>query len=284
MCFTCTDISFDLNIQKRGRETMTLKDVAIQAALGGGKILKENFGTISGKDIEDKNPFDYVTIIDKKSEQFIIDFISKHYPDHKIFAEESGKTEQKHENRWIIDPLDGTTNYIHGYPNSAVSIALEKKGGIILGVIYDPFRNELFYAEKTKGAYLNNKPIHVSTRSKEKHCLIATGFPFRNRNFLSLYWDILSEIFMAVSGIRRTGSAALDLAHVACGRFDGFWELKLSPWDIAAGSIIIEEAGGRITDFEGKNRHIWTGDVVASNNLIHEFLLKKIQKVFSCNP
>ncbi len=263
---------------------MTPKKVAISAALKAGKIIKDSLGTISSNDIENKNVFDYVTVIDKKSEQFIIDSIQKYFPDHEILAEESGKSNKRNESCWIIDPLDGTTNFIHGYPNSAVSIALEKNKEVILGVVYDPYRDELFYGEKGKGAFLNNRQIHVSKRTNLNHCLVATGFPFRNKNLLSLYWQVLSAIFMEVSGVRRTGSAALDLAHIACARFDGFWELKLSPWDVAAGSLIIQEAGGKITDFEGKNNYIWTGNVIASNNKIHDFLINKVMNVFTKNP
>ncbi len=263
---------------------MNEKEIAISAALGAGEILKENIGKISTANIENKKPFDFVTDIDKKSEEYIIGKIKKHFPDHEIYAEESQKNRSARDKCWIIDPLDGTTNFIHGYAINAVSIALENNGKIVLGVIYDPYRDELFCAELGKGAFLNNNPISVSNRSKLRHCLIATGFPFKNRQYLEHYWQVLAEIFMEVSGIRRTGSAALDLAHIACGRFDGFWELKLSPWDIAAGSILIEEAGGKISDFEGKSSHIWSGDVIASNNLIHDFLLSKVQNVFSCNP
>ncbi len=263
---------------------MTEKEIAIAAAIAAGNLIKHNIGKISSVDVDDKNPFDYVTVVDKNAEEIIINLISGEFPDHEIYAEESIKSITQAAPRWIIDPLDGTTNFIHGYPNSAVSIALEKKREIVLAVIYDPFRDELFFAEKGKGAYLNDKRISVSGYTNPSDCLIATGFPFKNRNFLTMYWEVLSEIFMHVSGIRRTGSAALDLAHVACGRFDGFWELKLSPWDVAAGSLMIEEAGGMISDFEGKKNHIWTGDVVASNGNIQKFLLEKVQRIFSCNP
>ena len=263
---------------------MTPKNVAISAAKNAGKIIKNRLGTISSENIKNKAVFDYVTNVDKESERLIIDLIQKHFPYHEILAEESGETGCKQANRWIIDPLDGTTNFIHGYPNSAVSIAFEKNRDLILGVIYDPYREELFYAEKGKGAFINDKQIHVSNRSNISHCLIATGFPFRNKDLLPEYWQVLSEIFLQVSGVRRTGSAALDLAHLAYGRFDGFWELKLNPWDVAAGAVIIQEAGGTISDFERKNNHVWTGNVIASNNLIHEFLLQKVKKVFQENP
>jgi myo-inositol-1(or 4)-monophosphatase len=263
---------------------MTPKELAISMAVQAGKIVRENIDKITATDIEDKSPFDYVTEIDKISEQLIISSIKKYFPSHEILAEESGAYKNINTYRWLIDPLDGTTNFIHGNPHCSISIALQKEDQIILGVIYDPFRDELYYAEKGKGAYVNNKRIYVSTQEKLSSCLIATGFPFKCRHLLDQYWLVLSEIFIEVTGIRRTGSAALDLAYVACGRFDGFWELKLSPWDVAAGSIIIEEASGKITDFEGKNNYIWTGNVVASNAIIHDFMMSKIQKVFHSNP
>ncbi len=263
---------------------MTPKELAFSIITQAGKILRENIGKITANDVEDKRPFDYVTEIDKACEQLIIAAINKNFPDHEILAEESGRNNNKNHYRWIIDPLDGTTNFIHGFPHSAISIALQKEDSIILGVTYDPYRDELYHAERGKGAYCNHKRIYVSRQTESKNCLIATGFPFKNKYLLDQYWRVLSEIFLAVSGIRRTGSAALDLAYVACGRFDGFWEAKLSPWDVAAGAIMIEEAGGKITDFEGTGNHLWNGDVVASNGVIHDFMMSKIQKVFSSNP
>ena len=261
---------------------MTIKEVALKAARNAGKILKENIG--NSINIQTKNDFDYVTEIDKKCEEQIINLIKEHFPDHSILAEESGYSDKKSDNLWIIDPLDGTTNFIHNTPHCAVSIAFERKKEIILGVIYDPFRDELFYAEKEKGAYCNNKQIYTSNQHDISHCLVATGFPFRNRDILTKYLNVFAEIFLQVSGIRRTGSAALDLAYVACGRYDGFWELKLCPWDVAAGSIILKEAGGIITDFEKKGDHVRTGNVIASNEHIHDVIYSKIQKIFPENP
>jgi len=263
---------------------MTPKELAISIAYQAGELLRNNIGKITADDVADKLPFDYVTEIDKAGEQLIINSIKENFPDHEILAEESGKNQNTHSYRWIIDPLDGTTNFIHGYPHSSISIALQKEDEMILGVIYDPYRDELYYAEQGKGAYCNDKPIHVSQQKNVNNCLIATGFPFKSRHLLEQYWKVLSAIFMEVSGIRRTGSAALDLAYVASGRFDGFWELKLSPWDIAAGAVIIEEAGGKITDFEGKKNHIGSGDVIASNSIIHDFMMSKVQSVFQSNP
>jgi myo-inositol-1(or 4)-monophosphatase len=263
---------------------MTPHEVAILSATEAGKILRDQIGKIQSEHVMNKRPFDYVTAIDRQCEALIIQNIKKYFPTHEILAEESGNSEHRDSYCWIIDPLDGTTNFIHGVPHCSVSIALAKDNDIILGVIYDPFRDELFYAEQGKGAFCNHKPIRVSSQKNENYCLVATGFPFKNKELLNQYWTALSEIFLKISGIRRTGSAALDLAYVACGRFDGFWELRLSPWDIAAGSIIILEAGGKITDFEEKSNHIWNGNVIATNAMIHDFILRIVQKTFPTNP
>lgn len=263
---------------------MTPKEVAILAAQSAGKLVRESIGTITPDNIQNKRPFDYVTAVDKACESLIIDLIRRHYPDHEILAEESGSSLQKNSFRWIIDPLDGTTNFIHHFPHSGVSIALEQEDEIILGVVYDPYRDELFFAEKGGGAFCNGKAITVSKHASPNHCLIATGFPFKEKGLIERYLSVLSSIFMAVSGIRRTGSAALDLTYVACGRFDGFFELQLSLWDIAAASIIVREAGGKITDFEGHENRLLSGNIIASNALIHEFMLTEVRKIFPTNP
>lgn len=257
---------------------MTPKELAISAAMQAGKIIRENIGKITADDVEDKRPFDYVTDIDKACEQLIIDSIKQNFPGHEILAEESGKNRNTNNYRWIIDPLDGTTNFIHGFPHSSISIALKHQDDIILGVIYDPYRDELYYAEKNHGAYCNNRPIQVSRQSNVTNCLIATGFPFKSRHLLKQYWKVLSAIFMEVSGIRRTGSAALDLAYVACGRFDGFWEMKLKPWDTAAGKLLVEEAGGKATDFSGKEFELENESILASNGLIHDEMVRTLNR------
>ncbi|MBC7187998.1 MAG: inositol monophosphatase, partial [Calditrichaeota bacterium] len=183
--------------------------------------------------------------------------------------------------RWIIDPLDGTTNFLHGYPMFSVSVAIEQAGQVIAGAIVDPVREELFLAERGRGAFLNGAPIRVSTISDPARCLLATGFPFRAKHLLELYLRSFSALFERVSGIRRAGSAALDLAYVACGRCEGFWELGLSPWDIAAGELLIEEAGGRVTDFTGAPSAVWKGNIVASNGHIHPLMMEVITAVFA---
>ena len=270
---------------------------AQKAARLAGEVILNNLGSVSKEDVNVKQASDFVTRIDKDSEQIIIKTIKERFPDHQFLAEESVK-EIAGEYRWIIDPLDGTTNYIHGYPAFAVSIALEyspctpaaflrkqeawvqDKGGIILGVIFDPLRNELFAAEKGRGAFLNRAPVKVSPATQSKDSLITTGFPFRKKQMIDPYLQLFKNIFNKVSDIRRAGSAALDLAHLACGRCDGFFEIGLSPWDIAAGSLLIEEAGGVVTDFEGGKDYLLTGNIVAGTPALHKEILKEVKDVF----
>jgi len=255
------------------------KEIAISAARKAGRLLLDNLDRTTQFIVNQKQKFDFATEIDVKSEGTIITAIKEQFSGHATFSEESAKEPAKGGYRWIIDPLDGTTNYIHNYPAFAVSIALEHDGEIILGVVYDPIRDELFCGEKGMGAYLNDRTIHVSPVVDMKDCLLATGFPVRCHQYLNQYLTSFERLFMQVSGIRRAGAAALDLAYVACGRCDGFWEVKLSPWDIAAGSLLIQEAGGVISDFWGTNQHIWTGSVVAGNKAVHREILEVVQEV-----
>src|SRR4030042_1238842 len=248
-------------------------DTAIKAARLAGLAILDNLGRISKRDISLKMASDFVTSVDRESESIIIGTIKESFPHHLILAEESIKESAGEEYRWIIDPLDGTTNYIHGYPVFSVSIALEYKSEIILGVVFDPLRNELFLAEKGAGAFLNGHPLRVSEINEIKECLITTGFPFRKKEIIDSYLKLFKNIFLKVSDLRRAGSAALDLAYLACGRCEGFFEIGLSPWDIAAGDILIKEAGGVITDFGGGHDHLLTGNVVAGIPAIHEKLL-----------
>jgi len=253
--------------------------VAMEAAQEAGKIIKERIGTITDNEITQKSISDYVTEVDVLSEKTIIIRIKNHFPEHQIMAEESSNDYKKAEYLWIIDPLDGTTNFIHGFPVFAISIALMKKGEIVLGVVYDPLKNELFYAEQGSGAFLNGKRIHVSSIKEPAFSLIATGFPFRNKQFIPSYIKIFQSLLYSVSDLRRAGAAAIDLAYVACGRVDGFFEFALSPWDIAAGTVLIKEAGGVVSDFEGGQTYLKTGHIVAGNPVIHPFLIKKINEV-----
>ncbi|TES92855.1 MAG: inositol monophosphatase [Candidatus Cloacimonadota bacterium] len=243
-------------------------------------MLLSNLGKLTHLDIDTKAKNDFVTKVDKESEECIVRILKEKTPDFDILTEETTPGEMKGEYKWIIDPLDGTTNYIHSFPFFAISIALEEKGNIVLGLVYDPLRKELFFAEKGEGAFLNDKKISVSKRSKLGECFLATGFPFRAHSYIDGYLKIFKEMFLKSSGVRRAGSAVLDLAYTACGRLDGFWEMKLSPWDVAAGSLIIKEAGGKVSDWEGGEGYIFTGNIVGSNGHIHTEMLAIIKEHF----
>ncbi len=256
-------------------------NVALNAAYRAGSIILDNLGTLGFEDVGQKQENDFVTRVDRESEQVIVETILSSFPDHRILAEEAHGETASGGYRWIIDPLDGTTNYIHGFPVFAVSIALEHEGRVVMGVVHDPLRPETFRAEKGRGAFLNDKPISVSRRSCEAGCLVATGFPFRKKDMLDLYLEAFKRVFHHSSGIRRAGAAALDLAYLAAGRCDGFFEFGLSPWDIAAGSLLIQEAGGIITDFAGSGDFLTTGNVVAGNVSVHPLILEDIKNVFS---
>ena len=262
-------------------ETIKFLSTAVRAAILAGKVIIDNLGKISKKDVDTKNTSDFVTRVDKESEKVIINTIKESFPNHFFLAEESVKEAETDKYRWIIDPLDGTTNYIHRYPVFSVSIALEYKREIILGVIYDPLRDELFTAEKGKGAFLNKNPINVSKVISLKDSLITTGFPFRSKKFIDVYLNLFKNVFRKVSDLRRAGSAALDLAYLACGRCEGFFEIGLSLWDIAAGDILIKEAGGVLTDFCGGPDYLSTGNIVAGNPAIHKKLLIEVKSLFA---
>jgi myo-inositol-1(or 4)-monophosphatase len=253
--------------------------VAFYAASNAGKILKDNFG--KSLEIDFKGDINLVTDIDRLSEKTIVEIIMDKYPDHQILAEESEGKRSESPYRWIIDPLDGTTNYAHGFPFFCVSIALEKDREIILGIIYDPLLEEFFVAEKGKGAYLNKKKIEVSSTDNLIHSLLATGFPYDLRESEENNIDHFNNFIMSAQAVRRAGSAALDLCYVAMGRFDGFWELKLSPWDVAAGSLIVKEAGGIVTDFKGGDFDIYSKEILASNKKIHNEMVQVLKKGMS---
>jgi len=247
-----------------------LLDFAIQTARDAGRILAERFGRKI--EISNKSEIDLVTESDLASEKVIIDRIRTHYPRHSILAEESGASNPDDREsgwRWIIDPLDGTTNYAHGYPCFCVSIALAYEGRMEIGVVYDPIRDEMFAAERGQGASLNSRRISVSSTMNLSAALLCTGFPYdvRERNDFARHF---AGFIMKAQGVRRDGAAALDLAYVAAGRFDGFWEEGLKPWDVAAGALIIEEAGGRVSKYRGEPLDIYSPPIVASNGLIHD--------------
>ena len=249
---------------------------AVQTARDAGRILAEKFGRVI--QVSNKGDIDLVTEADLAAEQLVIERIHSHFPRHAILAEESG-TLSVHgeysdaEYRWIVDPLDGTTNYAHGYPCFCVSIGLEQQGKLVIGVIYDPIRDELFAAERGEGATLNGRRIHVSNVESLDRALVCTGFPYdvRDRGDFARHF---TNFIMHAQGVRRDGSAAMDLAAVACGRFEGFWEEGLKPWDVAAGALILEEAGGRISKYDGSPLDIYTPPVLASNGLVHEEMMR----------
>jgi len=251
-------------------------ETAKAAARLGGEVLIENLFSDMQKSVSQKQKFDFVTQVDLLSEKKIIDFIKRRHPEHDILAEESGEQKKVGDFQWIIDPLDGTKNYIHGFPMFSVSVALKHKEEIVAAAIFEPMRDELFYAEKNKGAFLNGEKIQASSTRKLELSLIATGFPFRAKHILTNYLEAFENVFRQVSDLRRAGSAALDLAYVACGRFDGFWEYGLNAWDIAAGILLISEAGGTVTDFHGKNDFLKSGHIVAGNQFLHNELLNAV--------
>jgi myo-inositol-1(or 4)-monophosphatase len=249
--------------------------VAREAALLAGRLLRDNFG--GKRTIAFKGDINIVTEMDTRAERVIVETLLRAFPDHGILAEEEATRENESPFRWIIDPLDGTTNYAHGYPCFAVSLALESAGEVIVGVVYDPMREELFSASKAQGAHLNGHPLSVSTVDNLIHSLLATGFPYDRRVSEKNNLDHLQALLMASQEVRRDGSAALDLCSVAAGRFDGFWELKLKPWDVAAGILIVREAGGIVSDFRGSRSSINDQELVASNGIIHSQMLKLLQ-------
>jgi len=254
-------------------------NIAIKAARRAASVITRASGQLDLLTVESKSPNDFVTEVDRAAEAAIIEVLQEAYPDHGILAEESGESGgvEDSEYQWIIDPLDGTTNFIHGFPQYAISIALARRGVVEQAVVYDPVRNEMFTATKGAGAFLNNRRIRVSRRIRMNEALIGTGFPFRQMDDIDTYLRMFKAVAGRTAGIRRPGAAALDLAYVACGRLDGFWEMGLSPWDIAAGSLLILEAGGLISDFEGESEFLTSGKVVAATPKIFSQLLPLVQ-------
>lgn len=252
---------------------------AINVARDAGGVLVDRLGR--ALQVSNKGDIDLVTEADLASEKLIIERIRSHYPRHSILAEESGASEITTGNtaaewKWIIDPLDGTTNYAHGYPCFCVSIGLERAGKLELGVVYDPLRNEMFAAERGQGATLNERPVRVSTVDELNRAMLCTGFPYNVRERPDFARDF-SNFTMKAQAVRRDGSAALDLAYIACGRFDGFWEDGLNPWDLAAGVLLIEEAGGKVSDFQGAPLDIYTPRVLATNGRVHQSMMAVIR-------
>lgn len=250
-------------------------NIAVDAARSGGKTIIRALQRPELIKVAEKSPNDFVTEVDKRVEQEIIGIIKKSYPKHTVIGEETGESDGDDEFKWIIDPIDGTRNFIHGFPHFAISIAVMHKGKIEHGVIYDPMRQELFTATRGKGAQLNERRIRVSTRKSFDDCLLGTGFAYRHKDKNNPNPPKVIKSILPICGdIRRAGAATLDLAYVACGRLDGFWEKGLHLWDIAAGVLLIKEAGGIVCDSEGGESYLKSGDIVAGNPAIIKHLLK----------
>ena len=248
---------------------------AQEAARNAGQMLKENFN--AARKIYFKGSIDLVTHFDTLSQKMIVEHLSSRFPDHDYLAEEGLSRDEGAEFRWLIDPLDGTTNFAHRFPVFCVSIAMEKNGRIVLGVVYDPLREEMFWAVENKGSLLNGEKIRVSSIDDLGKSLLATGFPYDVRESKINNIDHFNNFVVRAQAIRRCGSAALDLCYVACGRFDGFWELKLNPWDVAAGEIIVKEAGGQVTDFKNGKHNVYGKETLGSNGLIHSQMVEVLQ-------
>jgi myo-inositol-1(or 4)-monophosphatase len=249
--------------------------IAVRAAREAGRIITRNFNRIDRLTISDKGSNDFVSEVDRNAEAVIINLLREKYPSHAILAEESGK-HGTDDHLWIIDPLDGTTNFLHGFPQFAVSIALKIKGRLEVGVVYDPVSEEMYTACRGEGALLNDKKIRVSNRKGLDGALLGTGLPYRDFRFTDNYMGMLKDLIKHSAGVRRPGSAALDFAYVAAGRMDGFWELGLREWDFAAGALLVREAGGLVTDIGGGERHLETGNVIAGSIKVHNAMLKCI--------
>ena len=258
-----------------------LLTTATEAALIAGAYLLEQSGKLIQSQISEKKSNDFVTEVDHTSERLVIDYIRSVYPDHDFLAEESGSTAASGSIQWIIDPLDGTTNYIRNIPVYAVSIAACRNDTLLAGVVYNPALNERFSAAKGHGATLNDTPITIGSCRDFRNAFLATGFPHQRKRSLPPFLGAFNDIFHEAAGIRRLGAAALDLCYTACGRFDAFWELGLHSWDMAAGALIVTEAGGIVTDFEGGDTFLASGNLVAANRDIHQRLKYHLCNHFS---
>ncbi|HEC29377.1 MAG TPA: inositol-1-monophosphatase [Gammaproteobacteria bacterium] len=252
-------------------------NIAVRAARNAGNIIMRYADRLDTLAVTSKARNDFVTDVDRMAEQEIISVLRKSYPDHGILAEETGSQGASEEFCWVIDPLDGTTNYIRGFPQFAVSIAFKQKGRLEQGVIYDPVRQELYTASRGAGAQLNNRRIRVSPKKDLEGALLGTGFPFKQQEHLDAYLEMFKALFPDTAGIRRAGAASLDLAYVAAGRLDGFWEMGLSEWDMAAGVLLIKEAGGIVTNLRGDDSYLKTGNIIAGTPKIHHAVLRRIQ-------
>lgn len=255
-------------------------NIAVRAARSAGKVLLRYYERVDQIRVESKSRNDFVSEVDRAAETAIVQELRAKFPHHGILAEEGG-TQGGGDFQWIVDPLDGTTNYLHGFPQFSISIALRNRGQLECGVVYDPLREELFTAARGQGAHLNDRRLRVAGRPSLEGALIGTGFPFRDQRHIDAYLGMFKAITLATAGLRRPGSAALDLAYVAAGRTDGFWELGLSQWDFAAGALLIAEAGGTVSDLAGGGRYFETGNLVAGNIRVHQAMLDLIRPFLS---
>lgn len=253
-----------------------LYDAAVTAAESAGEFIQEQVSQI--KQVNHKGRADLVTNIDRESESMIVDLISTRFPEHAIIAEEKDYEKRDHDYRWVIDPLDGTTNYVHGYRHYAVSIALHIKREPTIGVVYDPANEELFTAIRGRGAFLNDEKLSVSETTKLVNSMLVTGIPYDLDERWHRSFDLFKAFYYRTHGVRRDGSAALDMCYVASGRFDGFWEYNLHPWDVAAAMLIVQEAGGKVSDFQDSKSSIFDTEVLATNGKIHQTMLEVIQQ------
>ncbi len=259
-----------------------LINVMVSAAMKASRGLRRDFGEVEQLQVSRKGPADFVSIADKRAEKLLFEELHTARPDFGFLMEEHGEVKGKRDDiRFIIDPLDGTTNFLHGIPHFAMSVAVEERGEITAGVIYAPLTDELFWAEKGQGAFMNDTRLRVSGRIKMESALLATGIPFKGRDGHELFLAEMKEIAPQVAGIRRFGAATLDLAYVAAGRYDGFWESGLNAWDVAAGVLLVREAGGYVTDFDGKQNVVEAGTIIAANDRLHaplERMLKRVRR------
>jgi len=256
----------------------TIRKYLFDLSYRAGETLMKYYGKLEEIDTK-SGEIDLVTVADRKSEEIIIKGIRKAFPDHNILAEESGESSERSSDFfWVIDPLDGTTNFAHSYPIFSTSIAVQKKDKILMGIVYNPYYKELFYGERGRGAFLNNRPIHVSDTVELKRSMLLTGFAYDRRARARLYLERFKAFMDVCHGVRRAGSAALDICSVACGRAEGYWEENLKPWDTAAGCVILEEAGGKVSDFSGAPFSIRKTQFLATNGLIHQEMLGVLKK------
>lgn len=256
-----------------------LINVMASAATKAARGLKRDFGEVENLQVSRKGPSDFVSVADKKAEEVLHAELSRVRPDFGFLMEEGGEIEGRDKShRWIIDPLDGTTNFLHGLPQFAISIGVERDGEVIAGIVYNPITDEMFWAEKGAGAYCNDRRLRIAARKDLGDCVIATGIPFRGKGNHLRFLKELGIVMREVAGIRRFGAASLDLAYVAAGRFDGFWETGLQPWDIAAGIILVREAGGFVSDQRGAKKVLEAPEIVAGNEIIHEKLRRLVER------